>query len=247
MNVSGPEAAALPGRQRLCRGKRGADYRSYGAFLYRTGGHEQCPAVELQQHPLPMRESQRDRQRVFTRRPPEGITLVRVFGGRPPSCVANTRASDHRRHHAVDHVDSHCVVDTSVHKLPQPHRDLDRQILHAMILADEQTARQTVSGAVQGVDSLKVRWGGAKSSSLANRLGASDSKVSYWSRGVRPPSSREAVHVARTFGRSPLEGLIAAGHLDAGDLSDHVSITYPTLADFTDVELAKEVLRRAST
>ncbi|TCJ23800.1 XRE family transcriptional regulator [Microbacterium sp. PI-1] len=85
----------------------------------------------------------------------------------------------------------------------------------------------------------------ATGSSIAQRLGVSGSKVSYWRRGERPPTPREAAHIARTFGRSPLEGLVAAGYLTAEDLSEDVSVVAHTLADYSDVELAEEMLRRA--
>lgn len=86
----------------------------------------------------------------------------------------------------------------------------------------------------------------ATGSSIAQRLGVSDSKVSYWRRGERPPSPREAADIARAFGRNPLEGLVAAGYLEAADVSDNVSVVAHTLADYSDVELAQELLRRAN-
>ncbi|MDP3949516.1 helix-turn-helix transcriptional regulator [Microbacterium sp.] len=85
----------------------------------------------------------------------------------------------------------------------------------------------------------------APGASVARQLDVSDSKVSYWRRGERPPTPREAVNAARTFGRHPLESLVAAGHLDADDISDHVTVVYPALADYSDVELAQEMVRRA--
>jgi len=87
----------------------------------------------------------------------------------------------------------------------------------------------------------------APGSSVAARLQISGSKVSYWRRGVRPPSPREAVHIARAYGRNPLEGLVAAGYLEAADVADQVSVIAHTLADYTDVELAQEVLRRTQS
>jgi hypothetical protein len=81
--------SAFPFQKRLRRGKGGADNHPYGVVRHRTVAIVRFPAFQLQQHPPPVRESQRDRQRVFTRRPSEGITLVAVSGGRPPSCVAH--------------------------------------------------------------------------------------------------------------------------------------------------------------
>ncbi|GGD76708.1 helix-turn-helix domain-containing protein [Microbacterium murale] len=85
----------------------------------------------------------------------------------------------------------------------------------------------------------------ATGSSVARRLNVSGSKVGYWRRGDRPPTPSEAAHVARTYGRSPLEGLVAAGYLAVDDISDDISIVYPALADYSDVELVEEMLRRA--
>lgn len=85
----------------------------------------------------------------------------------------------------------------------------------------------------------------APGSSVAERLQVSGSKVSDWRRGERPPSPREAAHIARAYGRCPIEGLVAAGYLEATDIADQVSVVVHTLADYTDVELAEEMLRRA--
>ncbi|WP_404473458.1 helix-turn-helix domain-containing protein [Microbacterium aerolatum] len=87
--------------------------------------------------------------------------------------------------------------------------------------------------------------GHAPGASVARRLDVSDSKVSYWRRGERPPTPREAVHVARTFGRHPLEALLAGGHLDVDDIADAVTVVHHTLADYSDVELAQELVRRS--
>ncbi|MFA4895116.1 MULTISPECIES: helix-turn-helix transcriptional regulator [unclassified Microbacterium] len=85
----------------------------------------------------------------------------------------------------------------------------------------------------------------APGASVARRLDVSDSKVSYWRRGERHPTTREAVHVARACGRNPLEALLVGGHLDAGDIAGAVIVVHHTIADYSDVELAQEIVRRS--
>lgn len=86
---------------------------------------------------------------------------------------------------------------------------------------------------------------GSTGSDAARRLGVSSSKISYWRRGDRQPTVREAVRVAREFGRPPMECLVAAGYMDESDLPESVTIQPLSLGSFTDVELAEEMLRRA--
>jgi len=81
---------------------------------------------------------------------------------------------------------------------------------------------------------------------IAVRVGATDAKVSYWKTGRRLPNVAECIQVARAFGRPPLEALIGAGYLDAGDVSDTVTIEHRTIEEFSDTELAQELLRRAA-
>jgi len=92
---------------------------------------------------------------------------------------------------------------------------------------------------------LRTITGGASGAAIARKLGVSDSKVSYWKRGERPPTISETITVARAYGRPPLEGLVAAGYLDPDDLEGEVSVQPVTLGSFTDAQLADELLRRA--
>lgn len=86
---------------------------------------------------------------------------------------------------------------------------------------------------------------GSSGAEIARRLGVSDSKVSYWRRSERPPTVKEAVRVAREYGRPPLEGLVAAGHLDAEELTESIVIEPVALSAFSDLELAQEIAFRA--
>ncbi len=85
----------------------------------------------------------------------------------------------------------------------------------------------------------------APGATIARKLGVSDSKVSYWKRGERPPTISEAIAVSRAYGRPPLEGLVAAGYLEADEVPDHVVVQPAVLGSFTDAQLADELLRRA--
>ncbi|KAA9133726.1 helix-turn-helix domain-containing protein [Microbacterium caowuchunii] len=93
---------------------------------------------------------------------------------------------------------------------------------------------------------LRSITGDSTGAEIARRLGVSDSKVSYWKRGERPPTIAEAIQVSRVYGRPPLEGLIAAGYLDPDEVSDAVAVQPVTLRQFTDAQLAEELLRRTT-
>lgn len=92
---------------------------------------------------------------------------------------------------------------------------------------------------------LRSITGDASGAEIARKLGVSDSKVSYWKRGERPPTISEAINVARTYGRPPLEGLVAAGYLEPDEIEGHVTVQPAVLGGFTDAQLADELLRRA--
>jgi len=107
--------------------------------------------------------------------------------------------------------------------------------------------------ALRDADVMTLGWAtyfrtltaGASGSETTRRLAVSDSKVSYWRRGERQPTVREAVRIAREYERSPLEALVAAGYMDETDLPESVTIQPLSLGSFTDIELAEEMLRRA--
>lgn len=103
------------------------------------------------------------------------------------------------------------------------------------------------------LDGMTTNWGtyfrsitgDATGAEIARTLGISDSKVSYWKRGQRPPTISEAIRVSRAYGRPPLEGLVAAGYLDPDEVSEQVTVQPVVLGSFTDAQLADELLRRA--
>jgi len=88
--------------------------------------------------------------------------------------------------------------------------------------------------------------GDATGRAIAQRLGVPESKVSYWRSATRLPSVSEAIDFARCYARPPLEGLVAAGYLEADDLEGPIVVNSPDIEQFTDVELADELLRRAT-
>lgn len=86
---------------------------------------------------------------------------------------------------------------------------------------------------------------GASGVELARTLGVSEAKVSYWRSGARTPSPREAADAARAYGRPGLEGLLVAGYIREEDLEGRVEVVARGLGDYSDVEIANEMLRRA--
>lgn len=80
----------------------------------------------------------------------------------------------------------------------------------------------------------------------ASRVGQAASTVSRWRTGAALPEPRQAVAVARAYGRSPLEALEVAGYLTRDELD--IPVERPRalqLRDFTDLELSREIVRRA--
>lgn len=78
---------------------------------------------------------------------------------------------------------------------------------------------------------------------IAERTGIPDSTVSRWFSGKAKPRPDQVVTVARAYGLSPLQGLIAAGYLQEGDV-ETAEPRRLAIRDFTDLELAEETLRR---
>lgn len=90
--------------------------------------------------------------------------------------------------------------------------------------------------AVSGSDSGRV---------VAAKVGQSESAVSRWKNGTVVPFPREAVAFARAYDRVPVEALIAAGYLTEEEAG--LTLDPPReikLRDYTDLELARETLRR---
>lgn len=87
--------------------------------------------------------------------------------------------------------------------------------------------------------------GSDSGAAIARRLNVSDSKVSYWKRGERSPTVSEAIRFARVYGRSPFEGLVAAGYLTEDEIPEQSIVVTKSLGVYSDVDLASEMLRRA--
>jgi transcriptional regulator with XRE-family HTH domain len=79
---------------------------------------------------------------------------------------------------------------------------------------------------------------------IAARTGLAQTNVGRWLRGAPgQPRAESAVQFARTFGREPLEALIAAGYLTAAEAGATV-ILRPGLAEYSSAELLAELSGR---
>jgi transcriptional regulator with XRE-family HTH domain len=97
-------------------------------------------------------------------------------------------------------------------------------------------------------DYVRAVMGRESGRSLAARLGQSESAISRWKNGAVVPGAREAVAFARAYDRDPVEALIAADYLTAEDVGRPVEVHRTLqLMDYTDLELAEEMLHRVST
>jgi transcriptional regulator with XRE-family HTH domain len=90
--------------------------------------------------------------------------------------------------------------------------------------------------------------GGAAQKDIAAATGIDQSSISRWQRGANAPRAEAVVALARAYGRSPVEALVAAGYLS----SDEVGVVELTTltGDLTAVsidsllnELRRRVLR----
>ncbi len=80
----------------------------------------------------------------------------------------------------------------------------------------------------------------------ARLVGQSESAVSRWKSGAFIPDPRQAVTFARAYKRNPIEALIAAGYLTEEEAA--LPLESPPalqLHEFSDIELARELVRRA--
>lgn len=78
---------------------------------------------------------------------------------------------------------------------------------------------------------------------IAEKVGIGRLSVCHWLHGKTRPKPETAIAVARVYGRSPIEALLAAGYLDPGEVRlpiDH----RPSLADVPAEAVAAEVRRR---
>ena len=60
--------------------------------------------------------------------------------------------------------------------------------------------------------------GGAAQKDIAETTGIDQSSISRWQRGTTTPRAEAVVALARAYGRSPVEALVAAGYLERDEL-----------------------------
>ena len=82
---------------------------------------------------------------------------------------------------------------------------------------------------------------------IAHLSGVPESTVSRWRKGTYAPKPMHVVAVARAYGVNAAEALIAAGFLQEGDVDLSADAARKMhLRDFTDMELAQEMVRRVA-
>lgn len=59
--------------------------------------------------------------------------------------------------------------------------------------------------------------GGAAQKDIARATGSDQSSISRWQMGANTPRADTVVSLARAYGRSPVEALVAAGYLASGE------------------------------
>lgn len=105
-----------------------------------------------------------------------------------------------------------------------------------------------VMNEVTWADYVKAVSGDDSGRTVAALIGQSESAISRWKNGTVVPEPRQAVAFARAYKRNPLEALVAAGYLsteEAGQPVDPPRTLH--LRDFSDLELAQEMVRRVDT
>lgn len=79
---------------------------------------------------------------------------------------------------------------------------------------------------------------------VAEKAGISASTLSRWLSGKQFPSPQQVITLARSYRESPLDALVAAGYLAASELGAYGTPRSLSLRDFSDLEIAREILRR---
>ncbi len=90
--------------------------------------------------------------------------------------------------------------------------------------------------------------GNAPQKDIATATGIDQSSISRWQRGANSPRAEAVVALARAYGRSPVEALVAAGYLSSSEVGV-VELTTLT-GDLTTVSidsLLSEIRRRVLT
>ncbi len=84
---------------------------------------------------------------------------------------------------------------------------------------------------------------GQTQSQIAEKVGVGRLSVCHWLHGKTRPKPETAMSVARVYGRSPIEALLAAGYLDPAEVRLPVD-SRPSPQDLPAEEVAAEVRRR---
>ena len=85
-------------------------------------------------------------------------------------------------------------------------------------------------------------------SEIAAKASTAQSTVSRWLSGDSRPDARTVIALARAYSMSPVAALVAAGYLESGEITDSgVRPRALSLHEFTDHELAVEMLRRVDS
>ena len=109
------------------------------------------------------------------------------------------------------------------------------------------TCRPTVSG-VSSTPTWSTYVGSLGSRALIAQAGKVDvATVSRWISGsTRAPRADNVIRIARRLGHNPLGALVAAGYLEQSEI-DEIAGSTPrmfALSNYTDLELAREAVRR---
>lgn len=78
---------------------------------------------------------------------------------------------------------------------------------------------------------------------IARAAGVDPASVSRWKLGKNTPSADRVIAVARHFGRNPVEALVVAGYLEAGEVDATVELAASASA-LSDDELLTAIGRR---
>src|ERR1700676_338103 len=89
--------------------------------------------------------------------------------------------------------------------------------------------------------------GNAAQKDIATATGIDQSSISRWQRGTNTPRAEAVVALARAYGRSPVEALVAAGYLSSSELGV-VELTTLTgdLSGVSVDSLLNEIRRRVA-
>lgn len=90
---------------------------------------------------------------------------------------------------------------------------------------------------------LRRITGAQTQSQIAEKVGVGRLSVCHWLHGKTRPKPETAMAVARVYGRSPIEALLAAGYLDPAEVRLPVD-SRPSPQDLPAEEVAAEVRRR---